>query len=261
MSPESNRSLHCVCVIPARYGSTRLPGKPLRLIGDKPMIQWVYEQAGKAEGIDQVLVATDHEAILEAVQAFGGRAVMTSTDLPSGTDRVAEVVKSMNVDVVINLQGDEPFISPELLNRMVDIFRRPDVQIATPVHRITTYEDLIDPNLVRVVRNRERFALYFTRSVIPYCRDEGRKENWIGHTAYYKHVGLYAYRKETLLELTKLPESDLEKAERLEQLRMLENGYSIYTIETDYDAICVDTKEDLERVNSLLKTKRLRLDE
>lgn len=248
------------CVIPARYGSKRLPGKPLRLIDEKPMIQWVYEQAAKAKYMDMVIVATDHKKIFDTVKEFGGNAVMTSATHSSGTDRVAEAVGELDVDVVINVQGDEPFISPGLLDHMAKLFDRPEIDIATAVHRITDGQDLGNPNLVRVTRDKNHFALYFTRSVIPYFRDEPDQAKWLECTEYYKHIGLYAYRKRTLMEITKLPQSPLERAERLEQLRMLENGYPIYTLLTEYESICVDTEEDLIKVNKLLHSNRITLE-
>lgn len=249
-----------ICVIPARFGSTRLPGKPLLKIGGKPMIQRVYEQARKAGRLDRVIIATDHESILNTVRDFGGEVVMTSASHASGTDRVAEVMRKMDADVVINIQGDEPFISPKLLNEMAALFERTDIDIATPVHRIRNPEDLDNPNLVRVVRDTNGFALYFTRSVIPYFRDEPSMDRWPERTAYFKHIGLYAYRKETLLEITALPESSLEKAEKLEQLRMLENGYRVFTLETGYESVCVDTEADLKKINEMYTSNRIKVD-
>ncbi len=245
------------CVIPARYGSTRFPGKPLALIGDKPMIQWVYEKALQAKSIDRVLVATDDRRILQTVQDFGGQAVMTPSELPSGTDRVAFAVKDEAVDVVINLQGDEPFVQPELLDALADVFaQRDDVHLATPVKRITRYEELIDPNLVRVVIDKDGWALYFTRSVIPYLRDVPEQSAWPEHFPFFKHVGIYAYRKEFLLEFTGWASGALEQAERLEQLRVLENGRKIFTVQTEYESFSVDTPQDLKKINQLLTQKK-----
>ena len=243
-----------ICVIPARYASSRLPGKPLALIADKPMIQWVYQQAVKADKIDRVIVATDHEKIKNAVESFGGEAVLTDPNLASGTDRVAATVQNIDADIVINLQGDEPFVEVELLNKMVSAFSDSNINMATPVRKIKSEEDLNDPNLVRVTKDINNYALYFTRNVIPFLRDCTRDE-WLKNFTYYKHVGIYAYRKEFLLKLTALPEGQLERAERLEQLRVLENGYKIFTVETDYDSISVDTPDDLERVNQLINNK------
>ena len=245
-----------VCVIPARFASSRLPGKPLAKIGNKPMIQWVYEQAVKADKIDRVIVATDHADIEKEVESFGGEVVMTDPELASGTDRVAAAVQKIDTDIVINLQGDEPFVEPELLNKLVSAFSDSEIYMATPIRKIESLEDLNDPNLVRVVKDVNNYALYFTRNVIPYLRDHNKKE-WINKFKYFKHVGIYAYRLTFLNILTTLSVSELEKAERLEQLRVLENGYRIYTIETEYDSMSVDTPEDLIKVNQLLENKKI----
>ncbi len=244
--------MSAVCVIPARYASTRLPGKPLALLGDKPMIQWVYEHAIKARAFSRILIATDDERIKKAAVSFGAEVVMTPTELPSGTDRVAEVVKDLSCDVVVNLQGDEPFVKPQLLDQLVSVFRDPEVQIATPVKKITNYKELTNPNQVRVVRDARNYALYFSRAAVPFIRDESDLKKWLIHHDFYKHVGIYAYRREVLLQLTGLPQGILEKAEQLEQLRFLEHGYRIYTLETDYESVGVDTEEDLIRVNELI---------
>lgn len=241
-----------VCVIPARFASSRLPGKPLAKIGSKPMIQWVYEQAIKADKIDCVIVATDHEDILKVVKSFNGEVILTDPELASGTDRVAAVVQNIDADVVINLQGDEPFVKPDLLNQLVSVFSDLAIYMATPIKKIGSINDLNDPNLVRVVKDVNDYALYFTRNVIPYLRDY-KKEEWLNNFVFFKHVGIYAYRKDFLNILTTLPVSKLEKAERLEQLRVLENGYRIYTIETDYESISVDTPDDLVKVNQLIE--------
>ena len=243
-----------VCVIPARYASTRLPGKPLALIAGKPMIQWVYKQAVKANLIDRVIVATDDEKIKNAVESFGGEVVITDPELPSGTDRVSAAIQNIDTDIEINLQGDEPFVEPELLNSMVSAFLDSEIYMATPVRKIESIEELNDPNLVRVAKDINNYALFFTRSVIPYLRDFN-KEEWLNNFNFYKHIGIYAYRKTFLNILTSLPESRLEKAERLEQLRVLENGYKIFTIETNYDSISVDTLDDLNKVNRLINNK------
>jgi len=246
-----------VCVIPARYASSRLPGKPLALIGGKPMVQHVYERAAGAAKIDEVIVATDDRRILDAVQEFGGKAVMTDPALPSGTDRVYQAIKDQpDVDVVINLQGDEPFIEPQLLNQLCAVFEeQPEVRIATPIKRIKEAADLENPNLVRVTRDKNGFALYFTRSVIPYLRDEKERALWHERAPFYKHVGIYSYRKDCLAELTALEQSSLEQIEKLEQLRFLENGYRIYTLITDYESLSVDTADDLEKVNRFIKSR------
>ena len=249
-----------LCVIPARFASTRLPGKPLALIAGKPMIQWVYERAKQADLIDKVVVATDNNKIDAVVREFGGQVVMTPENLPSGTDRVAYVAQKENAEIVINLQGDEPFVSTELLNKMVQVFSNPEIEMATPVKKITEPGDLKNPNLVQVVRDNKHFALYFSRSIIPYVRDIEKREDWINKQDFYKHIGIYAYRKHLLIKLTNLPQSGLESAEKLEQLRALENGIQIYTVETAYESVGVDTKEDLELVNNLIKHNKYEID-
>ncbi len=248
--------MKAICVIPARYGSTRFPGKPLAKILEKPMIQWVYERAQKAKSFQTVLVATDDQRIAQVVEQFGGKVCLTPSDLPSGTDRVALAVQDLEVDVVVNLQGDEPLIDPLLLDELVNVFKqRPDVEMATPVKKIETRADLTNPNLVRVVRDRQNFALYFSRSVVPYLRDAGDPKGWLEQFNFYKHVGIYAYRKDFLLKLTALPPGNLEQAEKLEQLRVLENGFKIFTIETHYNSISIDTPEELEMLNQQLLTQ------
>ncbi|MCD6376698.1 MAG: 3-deoxy-manno-octulosonate cytidylyltransferase [Caldisericaceae bacterium] len=245
-----------VCVIPARYGSTRFPGKPLAKIQGKPMIQWVYQQAKTATRFQKVLVATDDPRIEQAVKDFGGEVCLTPSELPSGTDRVARAVQQLEADVVVNLQGDEPLVEPALLDQLVEVFeKRPEVLVATPIKKIFKIEDLLNPNLVRVVKDKQNFALYFTRSVIPYLRDVPRQRDWLQYFSFYKHVGIYAYRKKFLLQLTQLPQTELEKAEKLEQLRILEHGFKIYTIETEYDSISVDTPGELEQLNQKLKNQ------
>ena len=249
-----------LCVIPARFASTRLPGKPLAKIGGKPMIQWVYERAAAAELIDKVIVATDNTEIQAAVQAFGGTVKMTSAELPSGSDRVAVVAKDEEAEVVINLQGDEPFISSDLLSRMVQVFANPEIEMATPIKKILNSNELSNPNLVRVVRDKMNYALYFSRSVIPFVRDIPDQDDWLKAHRFYKHIGIYAYRKNLLLKLTDHPQSSLEQSERLEQLRALENGIKIYTVETEYESIGVDTPDDLKLVNNLIANNKFNLE-
>lgn len=249
-----------ICVIPARYASTRFQGKPLALIAGKPMIQRVYERAKAAELIDRVIVATDNEKIRAVVESFGGQAVMTDPSLPSGTDRVAAVINNEDVDVVVNLQGDEPLIPSGLLSSLVKVFDNSEIRMATPVKRIKTIEDLTDPNLVRVALDVNHYAMYFTRSVIPYLRDVNEREEWFKKFKYFKHIGIYAYRKSFLQQITRLPESSLEKAERLEQLRVLENGFKIYTVETDYESMSVDTPDDLRKINESLTNNKIKFE-
>lgn len=246
-------------VIPARYASTRFPGKPLALIGDKPMIQHVYEQAKKA--VEDVVVATDDKRIYDAVEAFGGKVLLTSDKHRSGTDRCFEALQKMSgeYDVVINIQGDEPFIQPEQIETLKACFTDPKTEIATlikPFEKDALWDDLSSPNTPKVVVNKRMEAMFFSRSVIPYLRGTDRTK-WLKTHTYYKHIGLYAYKTNILAEITDLEPSALEKAENLEQLRWLENGYSIKVGITHQQTIGVDTPEDLEKANYIFnKTKK-----
>lgn len=241
-----------VVIIPARYASVRFPGKPLININGKPMIQWVFENSKKA--IDYVYVATDDERIFNAVKNFGGNVVMTSPDHKSGTDRCAEAVSyiekelKQNIDIVINVQGDEPFINPKQIELISQAFEDAQVKIATLAKRISDKEILFDENKVKVVFDNKNFALYFSRNPIPYIR--GLDKNlWINSQHHFLHIGMYAFRKETLMRITKLEQSILEKLESLEQLRWIENGYRIKVLITEYESIGIDTPEDLEKLN------------
>lgn len=242
-------------IIPARYASTRFPAKPLAVLGGKPVIQRVYEQVS---GIfDEAYVATDDERIEAAVKAFGGKVVMTSPNHKSGTDRCYEAFTKVGggYDVVVNIQGDEPFIQPSQLEAVKACFEDPTTQIATLVKPFTTDDGFIaleNVNSPKVVVNANMNALYFSRSIIPYQRNADKQDWLAGHT-YYKHIGLYAYRAEVLKEITSLPQSSLELAESLEQLRWLENGYTIKVGVTHVETIGIDTPEDLERAEEFLK--------
>lgn len=237
-----------LCVIPARYASTRLPGKPLSMIAGKPMIQHVYERACQAQLPDEVVVATDNELVEKAVLDFGGKAVMTSPDHPSGTDRLAEVALMYpDIDVIVNVQGDEPMIPPEVIDRLAEAFNGDaDLNMAT-MKVVMDEEDYENPAAVKVVTDQQGYALYFSRSLMPYPRNkpEGFK--------VFKHVGIYAYRRNFLLKYAALAPTPLEKAESLEQLRALENGYKIKVLESDFQGIGVDTPEDLAAVNALFE--------
>jgi 3-deoxy-manno-octulosonate cytidylyltransferase (CMP-KDO synthetase) len=252
--------MRVVCIIPARYQSQRFPGKPLALIGKKTMIEWVYYRASLAKAISNVVVATDDQRIYDTVDAFGGQVLMTPSDLASGSDRVAYVARDYTADIIINLQGDEPLIAPDLLDSVCAVFASDEVKMATPVKKIRNYSELTDPNVVRVVVDDNQNALYFTRSTIPYLRDHQDQKEWFNHFPFYKHIGLYAYRRDFLLKLAEWPVGKLEKAERLEQLRVLERGYNIKTIETEYDAISIDTEEDLDGVNGYIQENKIRMD-
>lgn len=240
-------------IIPARFQSTRFPGKPVVMLGNKPIIQWVYENAAKA--LDHVYVATDDERIFKVVESFGGKAVYTSSNHQSGTDRCAEaaqkVAETVEFDVVINIQGDEPFIKPEQIEALKSCFISPETEIATLIKPITNPVEITNINRPKVVINKNQEAMYFSRSPIPFVRDYAA-EDWINRTRFFSHIGMYAYRFDILLELTKLPIGILEKAESLEQLRWLENGYRIKTAQTSFENIGIDTPEDLEIAKKFL---------
>ena len=243
-------------IIPARYASSRLPGKPLVMIGNKPMIQRVYDQGRKT--LDMVYVATDDNRIFEAVLNFGGNAVMTSPDHLSGTDRCAEAVTKIKnetgkkIDVVINIQGDEPFIKPEQINLLMKCFVDETVELATLIRRVEPGEDIFNPNQPKVIINSEGDAIYFSRATIPFIRDVEKSE-WSKKHDFYKHIGLYAYRTETLKKITSLSRSSLEISESLEQNRWIENGYRIRTAVTKWESISIDTPDDLEKAKLLLE--------
>jgi 3-deoxy-manno-octulosonate cytidylyltransferase (CMP-KDO synthetase) len=237
-------------IIPARYASSRFPGKPLVMIGGKTMIQRVYEQASKS--LETVFVATDDSRIYDTVSGFGGKVLMTSPEHRSGTDRCSEaaagVIKEtgIKINVVVNIQGDEPFIKPEQIALLMSCFKDKSVDIATLVRKVEPGEDIFDPNSPKVVLDKWGNAIYFSRAAIPFIRD-AEKGRWTYNHEYYKHPGLYAYKTDTLNRITSLPVSLLEKAESLEQNRWLENGFKIRTAVTDWDSLCIDTPDDLEK--------------
>jgi len=243
--------MNFIGIIPARYGSTRFEGKPLCKIENKTMIECTYNQVVKVKAFSDIVVATDDIRIYDEVVSFGGKAVMTSPNHSSGTDRCAEAFAQlgypMENTVVVNIQGDEPFIKPEQIQELLDCFSSPDIQIATLIKKIDYQETLLNPNVVKVVVSNDNRALYFSRYPIPFLRNISFED-----VDFYKHIGIYAYRAEVLGDLVKLPPSTLEKAESLEQLRWLQAGYSIYVRQTQYEAsIGIDTPEDLESVKSL----------
>lgn len=244
-----------VVIIPARYGSTRLPGKPLMEICGKPMIQHVVERAGKATLVERVLVATDDQRIVDAVHGFGGEAVMTSPECRSGTDRIAEVVRSMSgVDIVVNVQGDEPLIPPAMIDAAIKpLWDDPLMLVGTLVRRITRVEELNDPAVPKVALDRSGRCLFFTRSPIPYGRDIP-PEAWLEQHTYYRHIGIYVFRRSFLLRFASLEQTPLERAEQLEQLRILEHGYSIHAAVTQEESLAVDTPADLERVRGIMES-------
>jgi len=239
-----------LAVIPSRFASTRFPGKPLIDIKGKTMIQRVFEQAKQCKSFADVIVATDDERIYNHVIEFGGKAMMTSEKHPSGTDRCAEVLSKIDqkYDAVVNVQGDEPFIQPEQLEQLIECFKIPKTQIATLVKKIDSTDDLLNINLPKVIFNKEMKALYFSRLPIP-----GQKlvdtEEWVKNHQYYRHIGLYGYRAQTLKEITLLPPSPLENIESLEQLRWLEAGYTITVSVTEFESIGIDTPNDLNKIN------------
>ncbi len=240
-----------MAIIPARYASTRFPGKPLAVLGGKTVIQRVYEQVSSV--LDEVYVATDDQRIYDCVTGFGGRAVMTREDHKSGTDRIEEAVEKIqsSADVIINVQGDEPFIQPSQINTLMSLFDNPDTQIGTLGKLFESIDAVENPNSPKIVTDNRGFALYFSRSVIPYIRGKQRTD-WFGEYPFLKHLGIYAYRREVLKEVTQLPQSSLEKAESLEQLRWLQNGYRIRVGLTDVETVGIDTPEDLQRAEEFL---------
>jgi 3-deoxy-manno-octulosonate cytidylyltransferase (CMP-KDO synthetase) len=239
-----------VVVIPARYGSTRLPGKPLVLLTGKPMIQRVYERAKLAKQANQVIVATDDERIVKAVEAFGGEARMTRADHRTGTERVAEVAAHVDGDIFVNVQGDEPLLDPTALDTAVNsLLEEPVASISTVATPIKTPGDIMDPNVVKTVLDFDGNALYFSRAPIPWVRDTASKTL----VRHLKHLGLYVFQREALLEYATLPQGELERIEQLEQLRWMENGWKIRVAEVEHDAVSVDVPEDVARVEKLLK--------
>lgn len=233
-------------IIPARYKSSRFPGKPLVDIKGETMVQRVYNQACKAKSLSKVIVATDDERIFNHVNSFGGNVIMTSSEHKNGTERCAEVAENeKNSDFVINIQGDEPFINPKQIDQLADFISRTEFDIATLCKKIDSNEILFNPNVVKVVFQQQR-ALYFSRSVIPYCRQDD-KLKWILHHDYYKHIGMYAYKSSCLSGIASLQPTPLEKSESLEQLRWLESGFSIGITPTKLESISIDTPQDLDR--------------
>ncbi|HWR05914.1 3-deoxy-manno-octulosonate cytidylyltransferase [Sporomusa sp.] len=244
-----------LCVIPARYSSTRLPGKPLAMIAGKPMIQRVYERAKLAKRPETVLVATDHELVYDAIKEFGGEVLMTSPDHPTGTDRLAEVAEQYpDIDIIINVQGDEPLIEPEVIDLLASAFdNSPELNMATLMTEMAKDEYNL-PSAVKVVVSLDGYALYFSRSLIPFPRNNKLPG---GPLPVYKHIGIYAYRRDFLLNYAALQPTPLELTESLEQLRALEHGFKIKVLKTDFKSIGVDTPEELEKVNAYFKKYQL----
>jgi 3-deoxy-manno-octulosonate cytidylyltransferase (CMP-KDO synthetase) len=243
-----------VGVIPSRYASQRLHAKSLVDLAGKSLVQRVYDQAKKASLLDSVVVATDDSRIEEAVRRFGGDVIMTSTDIKSGSDRVAAAALKLKGDIFINIQGDEPLIAPEMIDQAVQLLIDDSAaHVSTLVKIIKSPVELLNANVVKVVMNNKNYALYFSRSIIPFVRDESNTAHWLDKHTFYKHIGLYAFRKEFLIYYSQLPPSNLEEAEKLEQLRILDAGYKIKAGITTFDTISIDTKEDVARVAAILQ--------
>ncbi len=242
--------MRAIGIIPARFESSRFPGKVLADLLGRPLIQYVYEEALKSNSLEDLLVATDDQRILKAVENFGGRAVMTAKEHKSGTDRLTEVANPIDTQIVVNIQADEPLIQFSMIDELVNcLLEDPNIPMASLIHKIEGTQDLMDRNVVKAVKDKDNFALYFSRSPIPHLKSYSPL--W-QTTTFYKHLGLYAYTKDFLFTFTNLPLGELEQAERLEQLRALEHGYRIKLIETGFNTIGVDTPEDLEKVKQLM---------
>ena len=245
--------MNTIAILPARYASTRFPGKPLVEIDGISMIQRVYEQVSQVNTLSDIIVATDDERIFKHVKSFGGQAIMTDTTHPSGTDRCAEVATHFpEAEIILNIQGDEPFINPLQIVELINCFNNQHTQIATLIRKIETEEELFNENTPKVTVNKTLKALYFSRQTIPFQRGV-EKEDWLKNHASYKHIGIYGFRATTLSEITKLPSSSLENAESLEQLRWLENGYEIQTAITRYQTYGIDHPEDIETILNKVK--------
>ena len=234
-----------VAVIPARYNASRFPGKLMQMLGNKPIIRHVYVNAKKTGLFNDVFVVTDSDIIYQEITRNGGKAIMSKKEHESGSDRIAEAVSDINADVIVNVQGDEPFIKKEPLEKLVRLFDDANVQVASLMRKISK-EEAENPNHVKVVTDRSGYALYFSRSVVPFQRDPGSAID------YFLHIGVYAYKKDALMKFTQWPQSVLEKTEKLEQLRYLENGIKIKMAETDYKNIAIDTPDDLEKAKAFL---------
>ena len=242
-------------IIPARYESTRFPGKVLVDINGKSMVQRVYERASQSQLISNIIVATEDQKVVDHVLGFGGKAMLTDPTHASGTDRCFEALEILdeNYDYVINIQGDEPFIDPNQIDQLATLLDG-EAELATLIKKITTSDELFNLGEVKTVFNQKMEALYFSRQPIPYYRNAAELD-WLQHQDYYKHIGIYAYRKDILQKISNLPVSDLERAESLEQLRWLENGLTIKLAYTEYESVCIDTKEDLEKVLATINTE------
>ncbi|MBI5296375.1 MAG: 3-deoxy-manno-octulosonate cytidylyltransferase [Chloroflexi bacterium] len=240
-----------VIVIPARLASTRLPRKVLADICGKPLIQRVWERVQQARLADEIVIATDSQEVAGLVEAWGGKALMTDPACQSGTERIASLLAQLDADLILNVQGDEPLVDPDMLDALVASWKAAPCDLVTPVYRITSVDDLFNPNIVKVVRAADGRALYFSRSPVPYVRDVPR-EQWLERQPFWGHIGVYGYSRAVLAKYVSLPASPLQQAESLEQLRFLEAGYSFQTVETSYHSIAVDTQDDLEKVRRMI---------
>ncbi len=259
MTNHKNQTI--IAVIPSRYGSTRFPGKALAMIEKKPMIQWVYERTKRSRLITRVIVATDDERIRKAVSAFGGEAMMTSAGHATGTDRIAEVVRKLDCDIVVNVQGDEPLIHPEMIDEAVTpLVDDPSIPMGTVCRKIERRDEAFDANVVKVVFDRNGFALYFSRAPIPWDRDSRTGKICLTDMPLagdmYKHIGLYAYQRDFLLQYARMPQTGLEAVEKLEQLRALESGHRIKVVVTSHESFGVDIPDDLSKILQRLKERR-----
>lgn len=246
--------MSAIAAIPARMKSTRFPGKVLADIHGKPMLQYVYEGVSQADRISEVWVITDSQQVYDAAASWGSKVLMTSEDWPSGTARIASVADRLDADIIVNVQGDEPLITGQVVDSLITNLQGSDADVATPVYKITDMEDVNNPNVVKVVRSPDHLALYFSRSPIPHVRDL-KPEEWLSAAPFWGHAGVYAYRRNVLIDYLRLPEGLMERAEKLEQLRLLEAGRQFLTVEIDYRPEAVDTPEDLEEVKYIMSNR------
>lgn len=247
------KALRIVGIIPARYRSARFPGKVVADIAGKPMVWWVYKRTNESKLINKVIVATDHNRVRKVLEELGCNLVMTSKKHQTGTDRVAEVAENIKADIVVNVQADEPLITPVAIDKLLKAMKSDStIEVATLCRKAKSNKEIFNPNTVRVVMNKDGDALYFSRAPIPFNRDAESAHNWLGTGPYFQHIGIYAYRRKFLLELSKQPQTDLEKVEKLEQLRVLETGHRIRVVETDYEPVGVDVPTDIQKVERLI---------
>lgn len=250
--------MNIIAIIPARYASTRLPAKPLLDICGQSMIRRVFEKTKQSTLITDCIIATDDARIADEARSFGGIAVMTPAEIRSGSDRIAFAARTLNADIIVNVQGDEPLIDPQLIDETINaLINNPDAAVSTAVRQTSSHQEIFNPNVVKAVLDKNNRALYFSRSAIPFVRDAKNDHAWINGTIFYKHFGLYVYRADFLQRFAALPPSPLEQSEKLEQLRILENGFTIQCVVTQYESFPVDTVDDLESVRRKIKSKNI----